>query len=243
VVTGLLLFASGGVGTIYMQARAQEGIVSYLRTRLARDHVPVTSIVVTSESPLGVQVTVQSLSRGAQGTPSDPIYYHLVEREILLASQAGFAIEDYTILFDNQQSQQISRSELHAKPDLAWAIDNSPSRVPDSDTRGLLRAGLDLHGFALTRLTVDSEGGLQRATLWLAAATLDDANRNLGPFLLDLQALLTELNRSGSHVVLCGVEVRDAHGGMLLNYLLDLQLASQTWWMADGIDKDWFPHP
>lgn len=29
----------------------------------------------------------------------------------------------------------------------------------------------------------------------------------------------------------------------LLNYVRDIQLANETWWQADDLTKDWFPHP
>lgn len=243
VRTILVLILAGIMGGSYIQVRAQEDIVNYLEERLKQQNVPVVGIKITREFPLQLEITVQSTSDGSRGNPEDPINYHLVEREVVLARQNGYFVESLTRIFLSPQGKEIATATTHVKSLEFMFLDNTPSRIADSPTKILVTDKIYLYGMSATDISVASSEGLQTLRLQLSAPSLNEVNKTLTQFMFSLRPLIADINANGAHIVICKLEIRDEKGNLLLNYMLDLQMDSENWWMADGLTMDWFPHP
>jgi hypothetical protein len=227
----------------YLNARAQQNVVGYLQQRFQQLDLPVTNVRITKEFPLEVEVTIRTAGSRLRGTPADPITFHLVRREIILARQDGYFIDTFSVVFIDPGGHEASRSVTGVQPIAYLWLDSTPSQIPDEDVAALLRDGIELYGLSLVNMEVFSAEGLQSATMEVAAASLEVANAALPRFMPSLQALVDGINTAGAHIVSLRLQVRDEQGELLLDYIRDLRIRSQNAWMREDITLDWFPHP
>ncbi|MFZ5858596.1 MAG: hypothetical protein ACOYZ6_17345 [Chloroflexota bacterium] len=237
----VMVFISLAFG-LYSQARAQQEIVNYLNERLKQQNVPVVDIDKPQRFPLHIQISIQSASDGDKATPNDPINLGLTRREVILAGRRGYLVERFTIILLNSQGKLMGKVDHSASLDDIF-IDTSPSKLKDSATISLVANKMNFYGMSAKNMEIASSEGLQVVTIQLATSSIDEANQALPRFMPSLRPSLEEINDEGAHIVMVKLELKDTSGNILLNYLLDLQLRFENWWMADGVTADWFPHP
>lgn len=76
------------------------------------------------------------------------------------------------------------------------------------------------------------------------APDLESANKALPRLMRELPLLVNRLNgEQGASISVIKVDLKDAQGRLLLKYMYDLELETENWWQADGLSRDWFPHP
>jgi len=107
----------------------------------------------------------------------------------------------------------------------------------------MIEEKLNLYGMSVVNADVTSSNGIQTLILRLSTSSLEEANQVLPNFMPSLRPLIADTNAQGAQIAICIVELTDEKGQLLLKYLLDLQLDSETWWMVDGLTQGWFPHP
>jgi len=222
---------------------ASPDLGEYLLRRYQEFDVPVMSVEVTQEQPLVVTVTWRTEATGEKGTPDDPIYSHIVQREIDLASLQGYAIDSYVEIVVNQVGEQVTWGSGSVGQQEGWLLDTTPARLTDLETEILIHDRLDSHGLRSLGLEVNSSEGLQTVELVFWTPSVDMANQLLPAFMASLEPQLDALNAEGAHIVSCRVEVWDKGDQMLLNYIVDLRIGIESWWMAEGITGGWFPEP
>ena len=122
-------------------------------------------------------------------------------------------------------------------------IDTSPSKLDDGTTISLVANKMNFYGMSAKNMEITSSEGAQVVTIQLSTSSVEDANQALPHFMPSLRPILEEINGEGAHIVMVKVELKDASGNILLNYMLDLQLRSENWWMVDDLTTNWFPHP
>lgn len=240
--TFLLLILITIVFSIYTQVGAQEELVKYLEERLELQKVPVVEIIALRKFPVSLQVVIQSTSDGERASPEDPININLVNHEVAMATRHGYFVERYIIVLLNNRAEPMAQVEHTINIDGLF-VDNSPSNLTDEATANLVLGRMNLHGMSLTGLDVLSSNGIQTANILLSAPSIDAANQALPEFMPAVRLLLEDVNARGAQITICRIELRDANEDILLNYILDLQLRAENWWMADNLTKDWFPHP
>ena len=240
LLLALILIAT--IFGIYRQVRAQEEIVTYLGEKLKQQNVPFVEIVVLQKLPINLQVVIQSASDGEKATPDDPINLNLVSREIILANRQGYFVERFAIVLLNNKGEPMARTERSTEIADIF-IDTRPSSINNETASGMITNKINLYGMSLIDLDVSSLNGLQTTTIRLSTPSVDVANQALPRFMPSLRLLLEDINAKGSQIVNCKLELRDENGNLLLNYILDLQLRAENWWMADNLTNDWFPHP
>lgn len=231
-----------GLGS-YMQVRAQQSVLAYLDERFKQKNIPVKEIRITQKLPLRLEIIIQSAGDGTLGAPEDPINYHLVEREIVLARQQGFFIESFTRVFINNQGQQIAASNTHIKLFEYMFLDTPSARISDSSAKTIVVEKANLYGMSATNIEIKPLDEVQALNMQLTTPSLEEVNKVLPQFMLSLRPLINDVNQNGASIAVCRLEIRDEKGNMLLNYMLDLQIDSENWWMADGLTMGWFPHP
>lgn len=239
----LVLIILGLIKGSYAQVKAQQNVVTYLDERFKEQNIPVKEIKITQGFPLHIEIIIQSMSEGTLGTPEDPINYHLVEREVILSRQEGFYIDSFTRIFLSENGEQIAIDNTNVKLLQYMFLDMSPSRISDLSAESIIKEKINLYGMSATKIQIDSSRGLQNLTLYLTTESLDAVNKVLPQFMLSLRQLINDANMNGAKFIICRLEIKDKQENMLLNYMLDLQIDSENWWMTDGLTMDWFPHP
>ena len=240
----LLLIATVGITlSLYTEVVAQRGVVEYLREQLDKQGIPVVNITIRHLLPLRLEITVQSASEGEKALPEDPTNLHIVRREITLAQQQGYNIESFTLRLLNKEGKTIFWAEETPVSIEEATLELSSPKVDDITTKNMVKEKLNLYGLTLTNIEVTSSNGIQTLVLKLSTPSVDGANQALPYFMSSLRPLIANINAQGGRIAICKIELSDKDGKVLLKYLLDLQLDSETWWMIDGLTRDWFPHP
>lgn len=108
----------------------KEGVVIYLKERFEKQNVPIAEITVLQESPLRLQIVIQTAGDGKIGTPDDPINFHLVEREVVLAAKKGYFVESFSRVFVNSKGEKFIKADtpVYTDPD---TLNIAPSRIAD----------------------------------------------------------------------------------------------------------------
>lgn len=227
---------------LYTQGIAQQEVVKYLEERLERQNIPVVGITIRRQLPLRIEITVQSMSEGEKAMPDDPINLHIVRREVMLARQQGYIIDSFTLILLNKHGEKIFWAETPVDVENV-SLELSPSELADDTTRDIIVEKLNPYGMSVVDTEITTFEGVQTLTLRLSTPSLEEANQALPYFMPSLRPLIADINAQRAQIVICKVELVDEKGQILLKYLLDLQLDSETWWMIDGLTQDWFPHP
>lgn len=238
----LLLVIAGIIFGLYTQVAAQQEVVKYLKEQLERQNIPIVEITARRLLPLSLEIVIQSMSEDEKALPDDPINLHIVKREVLLTRQQGYMIDSFILILLNKQGKTIFWAETPVELENV-PLELSPSKLDDTTTKNMIVGGLNPYEMSLVDAEVISARGIQTLVLRLSAPSLEEANRALPYFMPSLRPFIADINAQGAQIVTCKVEVADENGQILLEYLLDLQLDSETWWMVDGLTQDWFPHP
>jgi len=227
---------------VYAQAKAQGEIAAYLKERLTQENVPVVAVTIIQKFPINLQITIQSTSNGEKASPEDPINLNLIRREVVLANLEGYFVERFVIILLDNNGAQMARVE-HSTEIGDLLINTRSSTIADQVVRSKLYDELNLYGMSLTSLDISSSNSIQTANISISTLSLDIANQALPQFMPSLRSTLENINSQGAQIANCKLELKDEHGNLLLNYILDLQLRAENWWMADNLTQDWFPHP
>ncbi len=237
------IFVVWAVLGINAQVKAQQDVVGYLKERLIQQNVPVVDIKTLLEFPLQLEITLQSTSDGIKGVPEDPIYLLLVEREVILARQKGYFIDRYIRITLSAQGEQIAWADTHVKLFENLLIDVSPSKVSNDVTLEEVANAMRLYTTPAYDLNINSENGLQFLVFRLSAQSIDEANSVLPDVMKSISSSIDSANDKGSHIVIYRLELRDPNGNLLLNYIRDLQISSERWWMDENLTPTWFSVP
>lgn len=248
VILGVVLFFSlkTKAGTILILPTSRPNIVQYLESRYRRLNIPFTKIQVIEESPLQIEVDIQSLSDGKNWTPTDFENLYLARREAILAFDKGYPIERYTEALINQHGDSISwaRFKLHGEISYTKV---SPSILTDISTESYVNKEISKLNKGRTIVAsheVSSSDGFQTLKIHFITESLDEANKSLPDIRGSLHPFAENINSQGAEIVILQAEVKDKEGQLLLNYLYDLQFNTDGWWAADGINTEgWHPSP
>ncbi len=237
-----------GAGILFNRVTAQDdrngdNAIKYLEERFKEQNIPVLTIKVLQENPLQLEFVIQSESDGEKGTPEDPINYHMVVREATLAKQQGYIITYITEIFLNKKGDQISKSEDSVNPDVSVFLEFSPAKIDDVSVKEMMLNKKNALEVSEEDLSVSSINGLQTLNVTKIVPTLEEANQIGLETVGNLRPLVADVNNQGAQIVMVHVEIKNEKGDFFFNYLLDLQMTSESWWMAEGFDDSWFPHP
>ncbi|MBI5965309.1 MAG: hypothetical protein HY863_17675 [Chloroflexi bacterium] len=234
--------AVGVVVSLSAKTGAQNDVVTYLEERYKQQNIPIAEITVLQESPLRLQIVIQTAGDGRTGTPDDPINFHMVEREVVLAAKKGYFVGSFSRVFVNSKGEKFPKADtpVYTDPD---TLNVAPSRIADNVTKDMVSEDLNLYGMSLVNMDVSSSDGLQSLTLQVSSLSLEEANRAGPELVASLPDLIHKINAQGAQIQICRFEIRDEKGEILLNYLLDLQLHSQSWWADEKFTDTWSEGP
>jgi hypothetical protein len=220
-----------------IQPPPKQDVVSYLKQRLQQQNVPLSQIKVLQDSPLELEITLQSLSIGDRSLPEDFMNEHLTVREVVLANRQGYKIHGLTRIVQNINGEIIDWFWTKIENGIRYT-ELGPARIANSQANDIARQKVNAHGMSISELNISSLDGLQVLTLHLSAKSLEEANRELPPFIDSLRPLATDMNARGTQIAMINVEVKGERGEILLNYVMDLQFRTVGWWTVGGMNTD-----
>lgn len=234
VVLGALVY-------FVVRVEAQGDIISDLTNRLTTMGIPLKSIKSQSLIPLNLEITLQRINE--QDKPLEAFYVHAVKREVTLARERGFGVDELTLIILNTKGDV----EYWVAEPIKKISDQIPAQPGiDNDTTAIsIAQNFNLYGLTLDSIEVNAdERNTQTASLLLRVPDIESANKALPEFMPSLRPFLENLNESSNtRIRVFKIELFNDKDELLLRYVLDLELEQETWWMADGVTMDWFPHP
>ncbi|MFC1879223.1 hypothetical protein ACFLZW_04860 [Chloroflexota bacterium] len=248
----VLILAIIGISTaVYIiQGQAQSDVTIDLTKRLTQEGIPVESITTESDSPRKIVVTIVSSSNNDKWAPEDFWNKHLTWREATLSYKYGQRLEAVTLIVVNSKGETMDWAQSFFSPE-----DRSQTPYPfnssepdDQIAAEHVKGNIDLRGLELDSVEVTTGVGsfddVQMLKLDLVAPTLEAANDALPSFIPSLRPLLSKVNKQpGSRIAIVRLDLVDADGNFLLEYIWDLELSRETWHMAEGITGGWFSRP
>lgn len=231
------------ISTIFVTRRvqAQGGILSVLTDQLAQQGVPVKGSRIVSQIPFRIEITIQSSSDNATVARQDPLFEHLIQRDVSLMQNAnGITIDRVKIVIVNSAGTAIYWSDTPVRTTANYQA----SKWDDASAAALVASKLDLHGMTLGKLDVSSDStGARTLSIQLSVANIQVANSAIPQFIPELSIRVNNLNaQQGVQIAICKVNVFDDAQRPLLMYVRDVQLSQENWWQADNVTQDWFPH-
>lgn len=219
-----------------IQSTPEQDVAAYLESKLKQQNVPIMQIKIIQESPVEVEVTIQSLSEDDKFMPEDFINLHLVTREAVLSQEKGYLINGLTEIVVNKAGKTIDWGWNNVA-DITY-IKLVPSMNPDNLPMDVISENINTHGMKLINENVSLSEGFQTLNLQLSVKSLEEANQRFSQFKESLRSTIVDANFSGTQVVMEKVELRNEEGEILLNYLLDFQFNTEGWWAVDGFNTD-----
>lgn len=227
VLTIVLLIAYPKI----QHARAQEDLITDLKSRLEQDGVKVVSIELKDKSSSFPEITIQRIENKDKLSGGDILALHLTEREAIYSYLFGHSITDYTLISVDPNGEQASWEQASTNSDRVSKIpDPFTSTTADNDiTKELIEKNLDLMGFHLDQVNVQTGVGsrkdVQQVDIFLSTDNLDLVNSVSRRFIESLRPFINKLNQEQDvRILLLMVHLRDNNGKPLLEYLWDVQL-------------------
>lgn len=235
------------------QSSSQGNDIQALEERLVQLGIPVKSITVTKQSPLEIEVILQSSGSDEKLSQDDLWYKFLTEREVELA-YLNFAthIESYRVILVTAKGNTIYDSTVFLYPDLPSQklTQVPPSSVDNSKTRDILGSSLDLQGLQLLALEVPSSyiasDNSKLVTLDLSTGISAEKTdiTQINEFIMKIRPQIEEINsRYKTRIVLIHVRIKDFYDKLLVDYMEDIETGRQYSWTAENIKGNWYPQP
>ena len=236
---------------LVVRASVQNDMVTDLNERLTQQGVPVQSITVQSRIPFQIEIVLETFSDATRITPEDSWHKHLAFREAALSYRFGFRLHSFTLVLVNAQGETVDwdQTYLHPESPSQQPFLSDPSKLDNDATEQLVLEQLDFYGTTVDELKVSTGAGVrndvQTLEIRLSAPDLLAANKAIPGFMASLFSLLYDINdeSEATQIAICRVWIVDDTDQILLRYLYDLEVGRHTWGIADGVTKDWFPHP
>jgi hypothetical protein len=235
------------------QESVQENGIQSLQDRLAELDIPVKSITVTKQSPLEIEIILDSSGSDGMLSNNDRLNQFLTVREVELA-YLNFAmpIKSYRLFLVTANGDILDDSTIFLYPDLPSQklTPAPPSSIKNTQVQDILERNLDLRGFRLLSLDVPSSytanDNSKLVTIDLSTGTSADKTNSaqIGEFLVNLRSQIEEINdRFGTRVVLIHVRIKDSDDKLLVDYLEDFETWKQSSWIDENYIESWYPQP
>lgn len=224
-----------------------------LQERLVQLGVPVKSLVVTQESPLQLTITLEEDHKQDRPDSNSVWYTTLTEREVELAHlRLGMWVSSYRLIIVSPQGDVLSDSEAFLYPgDRSQNLTpGPPSAVQDSQAKEIFENNFDFQGLKLLSLEVPAgytDSDNHKAVAMDLSTGKEAGDTDMAPInqlILSLRPQIEKINdRYGTGFVLVHVKIISTANQLLVDYVEDLELWRQGFWLADGLHGGWYPEP
>lgn len=227
------------------EEKLQQDIVSFLSDQLKKQNVPLASIEILQESPLKVEISIQSTSLTDKPLPEDVINRHWAYRETIFARQSGFNIDEVVLKVVNQNHAQIYWAS-HSLNDEFYPLDFLFSPITDAPTldeseiEKVVQETMSPGGMTIREVEINSSHDFRVLTIRFLSPSVQTANETIPQLILSsLPELMREVNQRGANVAIIILEVKDEQGIPLFTYLIDSQIGTEIAWQGDDVTDDW----
>ena len=233
---------------ITIRVNAENQSIDELRNRLIQYKVPLQEVNLLSRFPFQVEIIIQTDHTNNRATLDDLWNSQLVRREASMAHSWGVKIDNYKILFVDENGKVINWEQNFLSPDQASQKINFPVDAPQMDNisaKSAIFASLQLQNRKVDLFDVQNDEVNKNHQILLIQMNLESvgkANQILPEFIPSLRLAIDEVNAQGARIVLCRMRVIDNNDGILLNYVWDSETREETSTSIDGLAA-WYPRP
>lgn len=231
----------------------QGDIAQLLEERLKQRDVSVSNVKTLKQSPLEIEIILQSPGAKDNIGQEDLWNEFIANREAELANRAnGTHIESYRIAILNTQGENIFDSTTYLAPDRPSQKFNpaAPSPVDRDQTKNILNQSFNPGDLKLVSLDVSpkyfDEWKSKLVILEMSIDTIShlDAEPLITDFIINLTPQIEAINTQyDTRIAIVWVKIHDAKGDLIVDYLEDIDLGTQTFWVADDIHGGWYSEP
>ena len=235
------------------QASSQGYELQSLQDRLLQLNIPVKSLTVTNQSPLEIELILNSSGSVGRLSEADMLNMFLAVREVELAYlHYDLPVKSYRLMLVIPEGDVVYDSTIFLSDDLpSQGLEPAPpTTVEDARAKEILENELDLNGLRLSSLTAfpdfSTRDNSKFFTLDLSTgARAENTDKlQIGQFIASLRPQIEDLNqRYAMRVVIMHVRIQDEDGRLLVVYLEDFETGKQSSWIDENNVEGWYPQP
>ena len=228
-------------------AANQQQILDATVLSLQAQGVPVKFVQFANDNQFTpsfiVEFILHSASSNDKGTPDDPIYINLIRHEVDLALGRGLNIGAFEVTLVNIKGIVLGQVINAANSsDSIIPPKTLPNAIGETASYAFLNQNMSFDSMKLINmeLAMDQEG-LLGLTVNLQVPDLQTANEGINGVYYSVLNTISNFNTSQStEIAYYYINIYTSSGDVLLKYINDLETKSQNWWMADGLEGDWY---
>lgn len=229
-----------------VNANKAEQLAEQLSDNLALEGLPLTSVRVEEQDPLTLEVTLQYPTADSPERKAEILRgRHAVRWNCAELNREKYQISSYIVLILDDAGKQLSWEQN-------FLYQSDPEEVPAEYTLNLKEAADYLRetfnpGFAQVKrfeLIQEQKDSTMINTryIMLVEPNLQTLNNDLP--MRQIEPLINGVNQQKLYQVdICWLEIHGPNSEVWLDYLYDYSFPVVSWWMADGVSTEWFPHP
>lgn len=249
---GLVIGALTVVGLVSLlvfwsvNADKAKQVAEKLTQALQAEGLPLQSVRVAKATPLTLEIT---LTFDTQDSPERKAMIlrarHAVQWHCAQLNLEEYQLGSYILLIESPSGQQLSWEQNFLYPPEA-------SKTPGQYTLDFTQAQQYLsQAFQPGSATVErfeliseSRDDTSVNTLYIRLVEPDLATLNRELPMRQVEGLLMTVNEQKLYPVdICWLEVQGPNAEVWVDLLYDYGLRDMSWWIADGVSMEWFPHP
>jgi len=226
----------------------QELISSF--TALKNLGIPIKEVSILSESPMEVQITLQSTSQSEVATVDDMWNKHIAARWAELAYLTGPRVDSYQLHLVNTNGNVIGSEKVFLNSDYPsqHLATVEAAAMDEKAILAILQEQLDFLGMTPI-LWKAATGGVVRDNtkvieVDVSTPDIETANRTINLLVPDVSRAVQRINaKTGAQIAIFRLRVIDANNTALVDYILDLETGTEVWSVERGVDANWYPKP
>lgn len=229
-----------------VNANRAERLAEQLADNLALEGLPLISVRVEEQVPLTLEVTLQYPAADSPERKAEILRgRHAVRWNCAELNREKYQVSSYIILILDDVGNQLSWEQN-------FLYQSEPEEVPEEYTMNLKEAAIYLHeafnpGSARVErfeLIQEQENNAIINTLYILLVEPDLQTLNNDLPMMQIEPLIKGINQQKLYQVdVCWLEIHGPNSEVWLDYLYDHSFPVVSWWMADGVSTEWFPHP
>ena len=229
-----------------VNANKAEQLAEQLADNLTLEGLPLLSVRVEEQAPLILEVTLQYPAADSPERKAEILRgRHAVRWNCAELNHEKYQVSGYTILILDDVGNQLSWEQN-------FLYQSEPEEVPEEYTMNLKEAAIYLHeafnpGSARVErfeLIQERKNNAIINTLYILLVEPDLQTLNNDLPMMQIEPLIKGINQQKLYKVdMCWLEIHGPNSEVWLDYLYDHSFPVVSWWMADGVSTEWFPHP